>query len=890
MMKAKTKTPRWLLSLLSAFILFAGLTASCSKSDDTPEPDLKPGDEATTFQKAIRYEQTNQFQSDLDAFCTYALNLQALRYAYWNMVSFDFKDPSKAFTATPEQMMENTKQVDLFYDIVNHLVENEDVYSEAMENLDAAGIIPLQQGTVTRGFPLADAWAFKKACQNTMFLGRKSIMIAMEKGGIINDAKKLDELFKSIPEGNRRGYSNAQTFWSDFSQGKLDSRSNVIFNYLYKQQYDKFGYICDDIGVTPQTNMAIAAERLIETGSSLVLDALPMANAINKGKDLFNTVDATLNVQYNLVKWSKENGFEGLNTEAIKTFMQVWANNALNYGRDLKKLTDQLNGKDINYSALYDGLYDVGKEIAVYNTNEYLFGNTLTDYLNTLDASQLEAKEKVIYDKNGNPLSMVVMVDTKTGETKLSFYVDENGNLLIRPNDPGEKVITVVDKNSGKRTTKKIIITEDDTEPIEVEFDEILLDENPKDGYIEIKPQIMGVISNGSRYKAMIVTNYLYYTCTTKDDWLSCSIAKDANLLYFSTSTNDTGKERKGHITVSATDSKGKVLKSTVFTVEQQIPEKTEEWVTASPSTLQFDAEGGKKESVIDHSYGFNHLDIDWSDELSGWATVDWKETATGWNIVVDASANNTGEERSGTITVYAGASNEAIQEAKNGKFDPDVVAKTTILVKQNAEAPFDARADVKSCSFKIDKFRGMNAEGKEVNVLNWNGYNVLNFGSFESSSFSSELGNFTCTANGNRGAFTVTGERESSNNGVKKETFKFTVEPQENGSYGKISDLVYTIYHTFSNGDGNTSLANTTHTWNYKIHLANIPIGYVSKDNTYCCWSGGYGDGVQCLEFETTYSLYNDKEQKMEVEYSCNNYSDYDLTNFYIYVFFPEK
>ena len=423
-----------------------------------------------------------------------------------------------------------------------------------------------------------------------------------------------------------------------------------------------------------------------------------------------------------------------------------------------------------------------------------------------------------------------------------------------------------------------------------MEFDEILLDENPKDGYIEIKPQIMGVISNGSRYKAMIVTNYLYYTCTTKDDWLSCSIAKDANLLYFSTSTNDTGKERKGHITVSATDSKGKVLKSTVFTVEQQIPEKTEEWVTASPSTLQFDAEGGKKESVIDHSYAFNYLDVDWSDELSGWATIDWKETATGWNIVVDANANNTGEERSGTITIYAGASNEAIQDAKNGKFDPDVVAKTTILVKQNAEAPFDARADVQSCSFKIYDFRGMNAEGKEVNTLTWNGINVLRFGSFESSGFSSEVGNFTCTANGNRGAFTVTGERESTNNGVSKETFKFTVEPQENGNYGKISDLVYTRYQHFSNGDGNSVLSNTTHTWNYKIHLSNIPIGYVSKDNTYCCWSGGYGDGVQCLEFETTYSIYDDKEQKNVLEYACNNYADYDLTNFYIYVFFPEK
>ena len=174
--------------------------------------------------------------------------------------------------------------------------------------------------------------------------------------------------------------------------------------------------------------------------------------------------------------------------------------------------------------------------------------------------------------------------------------------------------------------------------------------------------------------------------------------------------------------------------------------------------------------------------------------------------------------------------------------------------------------------------------------TLTWNGINVLRFGSFESSGFSSEVGNFTCTANGNRGAFTVTGERESTNNGVSKETFKFTVEPQENGNYGKISDLVYTRYQHFSNGDGNSVLSNTTHTWNYKIHLSNIPIGYVSKDNTYCCWSGGYGDGVQCLEFETTYSIYDDKEQKNVLEYACNNYADYDLTNFYIYVFFPEK
>lgn len=357
-----------------------------------------------------------------------------------------------------------------------------------------------------------------------------------------------------------------------------------------------------------------------------------------------------------------------------------------------------MQGLDIIYWDAADTFWDnFGKDAATIYANDVAFGSYLEE-----DTGELIPNMVRTHDKNGEEINLLVMVDTQSGKTIIGYVFDKDGNIITNPELPGNKQITVVNRNTGKRTTKTVPVPKDEETVVETEFDEVnevKLDENPENGYIEMKSNPFTIGSAGGNFKAMIVSNYLYYTCATKDDWLSASIASDINYLYFRASTNDTGQERRGSITVSATDSKGKVLKSTVLTVVQQIPEKAEYWVSASPSTLQFDAEGGKKESVIDHSFAFNHLDVDWSDELSGWVTIDWKETATGWNIVVDASANNTGEERSGTITVYAGASDEAIQEAKNGNFDPDVVAKTTIIVKQSAkekeQTSFVPRTDI---------------------------------------------------------------------------------------------------------------------------------------------------------------------------------------------------
>ena len=75
-----------LLMMLTA-VLLTSLTSCSSSSEDSPEPDLKPGDTVNEFKKVVQYGNSKQFQTDLDALVTYALDIRAVRWAYFNMAS-----------------------------------------------------------------------------------------------------------------------------------------------------------------------------------------------------------------------------------------------------------------------------------------------------------------------------------------------------------------------------------------------------------------------------------------------------------------------------------------------------------------------------------------------------------------------------------------------------------------------------------------------------------------------------------------------------------------------------------------------------------------------------------------------------------------------------------
>lgn len=660
--------PADLLFKLAILVMTALISVSCTKDSDTPEPDLKPGDVVTDFKKVTQYSASRQFQTDLDALVTYALDIRAVRWAYYQMASKGGGDP---FSATPDDIESNAKcktGVKNLYDMIDQIVERADQYEEALQRLENSEVLTRSTST-TRGI-ISDAWDFMTGCKQTQTMGRKSVVTIMRELGWTSDAKKLKEIYDGLPSSLRRGYSNSNDFWRDFSKGTLDSRANQIFTNVYNYADPEFGDKARDLGITPGKNVTVAGAQLIEKGAALVIDASPMSTQLGYGKDLFGAVKAT----------------EDLVTKGdVKSFMQNVAGNLINYGRDAAKLAHKMQGLDIIYWEAADNFWDnFGKDAATIYMNDVAFGD--------LEKGGAELIPNMVrtHDKNGQEINLLVMVDTQSGKTIIGYVFDTDGNIIANPELPGQKQITVVNRNTGKRTTKTVPVKKDEETDVETEFDEEQLEENPKDGYIEMRPKSLGDEGTGGNYKAMIVTNYLYYTCKTEDDWVSASVASDMNYLYVKLSKNETGKERSGKVTVSATDSKGKVLKSTVLVVKQTLPEPTEYWVSATPSSVVFDAKGGKQEVEIDHSNELNHLDIDWSNELNGWVKIEWKESTTGWNVVVDADPNGTESERSGIITVYAGASEEAIKNAKNGNLNPELVAKTNIVVKQAVPEAID--------------------------------------------------------------------------------------------------------------------------------------------------------------------------------------------------------
>ena len=87
-MTTKTTPKVWMLSLLSALCMLVAFTACSSSSDseDIGTPVIDIGEVINNPTKVKQYENTKQFQSDLDALVTYAISLQTYCQAALKMV------------------------------------------------------------------------------------------------------------------------------------------------------------------------------------------------------------------------------------------------------------------------------------------------------------------------------------------------------------------------------------------------------------------------------------------------------------------------------------------------------------------------------------------------------------------------------------------------------------------------------------------------------------------------------------------------------------------------------------------------------------------------------------------------------------------------------------
>lgn len=783
---------------------------SCSSDEDlVNDPALKPGDVVTDFTKVTKYEESQQFQNDLDAFNTYAFAIRALRWDYWMLASDNLKNPEDFFTVAPENLGKNNPAaLDKFFNMLTEMYDNLDTYEAAIQNLEDNGI--LTPTPETRG-NISDGLSFGLACKSSATMGRMTVMSIMRSEGWTTNQHMMEELYNSLSDEQRRGYSDAISFWQDFSRGKLDNRSNQIFKTLYDMPIGldaaQFREKCDEIGISPATNMAVAGQKLAQAGISLVIDACPIN--LGYGVDLYNTSDAQLEVMLNSLKFNKETGeYEGINTDAWKNWAQVWGHNVANYGRDFEKMFDKFQANFqsefyTNWDEAKDWWIDnVFKDAYDFTANEVLFSDNLREA--TADHGKslgLETKV-VIRTVNDRPYEFVYLVDPATGRIRLGFVKDDYGNIVMFPGaEPTTRNVTVVDRLTGKRKTKTITIEPGkDTEvEIDLENDEEKLEENPENGELTLKPTLSyeDKTGEGGSKRFTIVTNYMYYTSKTKDDWISTTIPSDANFMYVKMTKNDTGKPRNGAVTLAATDSKGKVLKTVTLNITQQPYVDENGSVSASPSSLVFDSKGGKLTSNITYSRGAVFTGIDYDDELSGWLTIDTKDAYDGFfTLVADASANDTGKERSGTITIYAAYNQQALDNAMQGKVDPTLVLSTTILVKQSPTEETKLRTDPSAIYYNTSLH--CQYDNGEVSL-------VLP----ASAEWNKDFDNCTYNITQNGKSFSANATLTLTEKSTKQYMYdyeihkiSFDVGQPKDGKYGPVNNLVVEYYGSNKSGD----------------------------------------------------------------------------------------
>ena len=710
------KTRNYILSFLQALTMLVVMTAmmACSSSKDEveepPVPIPETPDVVKDPVKVTQYGQSAQFKNDIDAVCQLAFVLRAMTWNYWMMASDGLKQPEDFFTVSPENLGKNQpKLMEEYLEMLTYLVNHADAYEEAFDNLERNDILPKPTGK-TRGI-LSDGLGFNVAAKSSAAMGRQAVMGIIRLGGWSTDAKMLTKLYNEIPAAQRRGYSNAIDFWQDFSAGKIDDRSNVIFNNLYKLSADadtqQFREKCDEIGITPSTNMAIITQKMANAGFNLIVDACPIN--LSQGIDLYNTVDAQMQVMTNSLKFKKnEDGtfsYDGVNTDVLKNWAQVWGHNVVNYGRDYVKFMDKMEaGWQEEYFTNWDEAKDwwidnVFKDAYDFTANEQIFSDNLKEAFNDHGKKMGLTTITKVQEINGKEITCIFVVDPETGKIKLGFTKDENGNIQIYPgSDGGKKTITVVNRQTGERYTKQVDINKDKETIIEADLrhDEELLEEKPANGFLRLDPSSWtDNTGDAVSQRITIKTNYMYYQCKTEQDWIEASVARDANFLYVKLKKNDKGKDpndkdskpemRTGAVLVMATDSKGAVLDKAVLSITQKpyVEQKDEGWVRANPSSIEMDGKGGTQHITLDHPFSFNYLGAKVDGSLNSWASL----TASDDGYTLKVEPNNTMEDRTGSITFYAAVTASALDDVMNKgvKADPELCATTVVVVKQAA-------------------------------------------------------------------------------------------------------------------------------------------------------------------------------------------------------------
>ena len=629
-----------IMSRVAMMTIVVMTTVACSDSKENVGSDEEQSIVENPT-KIITYGGSTQFVNDLETLVDYGCAVYAMRVAFWNIASNDFKT-GEPFCATPEDMDKNTSSSYDFYDLASSIVEKADLYDAAFQRLQQEGVLdkPADART-TRGW-LSDAVSFVFGLKKSQEVGRKSVLAVIQQSGWQNDDNMLQKLFEAVSPGRRQGYTSARQFWADFSQGELDAKSNQVFQDLYHNADLDFGTNALDLGFTPTGNMTKTAAQLIEKGISVIIDAAPggMAGAMTMGKDIYNTYDATETVVKKTVKGD-------LSEDDVKKLITQWASNCINYG-----------DRVVNYvnNGSTDGIIDM------WDTPKEFFGQEFANALlnDGVDFGDLVIEKNfgrsgedviTVVAGNGQKIDLVVVQDDK-GNVRLGVKQNGDGSFSMKDSS-GDKTVTAANKN-GASNTKNV---SDGEKEVNVDMTKKEENDEPKNGYISFEPESVDFEPEGSEQTIKVTTNYLYYDVTPSVDdgyWLDASPIKGTNEFTITAKPNDSGEPRIGTILVRATNKKGNVLKFVTLKATQQ---PVSEEITVTPATLEFTSQVGHNQVSI-NTGNYQYVDCEVNPFCTGWLSAKIESTSEGQALMrVSVEENKTFVQRSGSIYVRAGNS-----------------------------------------------------------------------------------------------------------------------------------------------------------------------------------------------------------------------------------------
>ena len=676
-METKKKHLTWATVMTMAVALFS-LTAlsACSSTDDEDGDDGGVPGQVDNPVRYKAYDQTAQFSTDLDLLQEYAFLLKSMRLSFWELGSRNGK--VQPFAASYPYVEANVTEIGRLAKMEAYLLEHYDDYMEAIGRLEDSGV--LEKANTTRGKASAAASFGSKVLQ--VAEGNRLVTLGiLAENGWNHNGTKLEQLFDCVDEDNRKGYTNYEKFWQDFTDGKLNHRAGSIFNDLYHNDVD-YALECIDHKVTPICNVLKVAPGLIEAGMNTVIECIPypgMTTSINMTRDIFNSLEAEGRLAVELVNGE-------LMQETVQNCIKQAASNAIGYADRLH--TGMLNKGFGGYINEWDMNW-WGQEAAsaILNEAEDL-GTIMINRLAGQSGKEFITNSITIKTKSGQSIDLVAITDQATGRTILmpGSTVSDALGIPLPPGFNGRQLVTVTDRKTRKRVTKEVNVNVEDSVVVEMDLnaaDDELLEENPKDGYLRVTETEMLSSEKGWTFTPRVYTNYLFFDCRPlgkAKEWITARPIVDDNRIRVEVMPNTTNEARKGQVVVMATDSKGKVLKYTFINVEQKMS-VVEASLKVTPSNLHFDGNGGEQTATWETNNYFEYVGIAVNSSLNGWGNVEAEENN---KLRIKVNPNTTGKERQGTFVLYAATNEEDLQKAiYQQKFDPNRVDSVVVVVNQ---------------------------------------------------------------------------------------------------------------------------------------------------------------------------------------------------------------